>query len=148
MEAADVGTIIINLQHWPLKINCIYRYLYTQMTIGCITVSMFKRTNSKIWISLDFGLNLQLSYSYWLIPIVYTYCFFFVWTQERNEAALRIQSLVRKFLQRRRAERQRLAAVFIQAVWRCYVARRKLRLQKEAQLRLQRLNAAVIIQVV
>ncbi|KAK7878782.1 hypothetical protein WMY93_030892 [Mugilogobius chulae] len=51
--------------------------------------------------------------------------------QERNAAALKIQSLVRKFLQRRRAVRQRQAAVVIQTVWRGFMARRELRPKNE-----------------
>ncbi|XP_029988612.1 abnormal spindle-like microcephaly-associated protein [Sphaeramia orbicularis] len=66
--------------------------------------------------------------------------------QERNAAAVKIQFLVRSFLQRRREKRQSRAAVVIQAFWRGYVARRKLRLQREAQLQLLRNKAATTIQ--
>ncbi|XP_055077433.1 abnormal spindle-like microcephaly-associated protein [Periophthalmus magnuspinnatus] len=66
--------------------------------------------------------------------------------QERNTAALKIQSLVRKFLQRRRAVRQSHAATVIQSVWRGYVARQELRRQKRAQLWLLQTRAATVIQ--
>ncbi|KAJ0065354.1 hypothetical protein NL108_007574 [Boleophthalmus pectinirostris] len=66
--------------------------------------------------------------------------------QERNAAALKIQCLVRKFLQRRRAVRQSHAAAVLQAAWRGYVARRELRRLKQAQLRLLQTRAATVIQ--
>lgn len=71
----------------------------------------------------------------------------FVWTQERNVAAVKIQLLVRSFLQERRAKRQNQAAVIIQSVWRGYAARNRLRLKKEAQLRARQHEAATVIQV-
>lgn len=67
--------------------------------------------------------------------------------QERNMAAVKIQLLVRSFLQRRRAKRQNQAAVIIQSVWRRYAARNRLRLKKEAQLRALQHEAAAVIQV-
>uniref|UniRef100_UPI0037E7984D abnormal spindle-like microcephaly-associated protein n=1 Tax=Semicossyphus pulcher TaxID=241346 RepID=UPI0037E7984D len=66
--------------------------------------------------------------------------------KERNMAAVKIQLLVRSFLQRRRAKRQNEAAVIIQSVWRGYAARNRLRLEKEAQLRALRHGAATVIQ--
>lgn len=67
--------------------------------------------------------------------------------QERNKAAVKIQAVVRRFLQKRRAERQNRAAVIIQSVWRGYAARHWLRLKKEAQLRAEQHKAATVIQV-
>ncbi|XP_039984244.1 abnormal spindle-like microcephaly-associated protein isoform X2 [Xiphias gladius] len=66
--------------------------------------------------------------------------------KERNTAALKIQLVVRSFLQKRRAKRQSRAAVVIQSVWRGYVARNRLRLKKEAQLRALQHQAATVIQ--
>ncbi|XP_059197817.1 abnormal spindle-like microcephaly-associated protein [Centropristis striata] len=66
--------------------------------------------------------------------------------KERNMAALKIQSLVRTFLQKRRARRQNHAAAVIQSVWRGYIARNRLRLQKQAQLRALQHEAATLIQ--
>ncbi|XP_023284662.1 abnormal spindle-like microcephaly-associated protein isoform X2 [Seriola lalandi dorsalis] len=66
--------------------------------------------------------------------------------KERNVAAVKIQLVVRSFLQKRRAKRQNQAAVIIQSVWRGYVARNRLRLKKEAQLRALQHKAATIIQ--
>lgn len=71
----------------------------------------------------------------------------FVWTQERNAAAVKIQLVVRSFLQKRRAKRQSEAAVIIQSAWRGYAARNRLRLQKAAQLRALQHEAATVIQV-
>lgn len=62
-------------------------------------------------------------------------------------AAVKIQLVVRSFLQRRRAKRWNQAAVTIQTVWRGYAARNRLRLKKEAQLRAQQHEAATVIQV-
>ncbi|XP_073332117.1 abnormal spindle-like microcephaly-associated protein [Pagrus major] len=66
--------------------------------------------------------------------------------KERNMAAAKIQSLVRSFLQKRRAKRQNHAAVIIQSVWRGYAARNRLRLKKAAQLRALQHEAATLIQ--
>ncbi|XP_059924107.1 abnormal spindle-like microcephaly-associated protein isoform X2 [Gadus macrocephalus] len=66
--------------------------------------------------------------------------------QQRNVAAAKIQVLVKSFLQRRRAERERSAAILIQARWRGYAARNALRLKREAQLWALQHNAATIIQ--
>ncbi|XP_063357213.1 abnormal spindle-like microcephaly-associated protein [Pelmatolapia mariae] len=63
--------------------------------------------------------------------------------KERNMAAMKIQGVVRNFLQRRRAKRQNQAAVVIQTSWRGYAARKKLR---QAQLRAMQHEAATIIQ--
>lgn len=62
-------------------------------------------------------------------------------------AAVKIQSAVRSFLQKRRAKRQNRAAVVIQSIWRGYLARNRLRLKKEAELRALQHQAATIIQV-
>lgn len=62
-------------------------------------------------------------------------------------AALKIQTVVRNFLQKKRAKRQNQAAVTIQKVWRGYAARNRLRLKKKAQLRAQQHEAATVIQV-
>lgn len=51
------------------------------------------------------------------------------------------------YLQKRRAKRQNQAAFVIQSVWRGYVARNQRRLEKEAQLRARRREAATVIQV-
>uniref|UniRef100_A0A671VR07 Assembly factor for spindle microtubules n=1 Tax=Sparus aurata TaxID=8175 RepID=A0A671VR07_SPAAU len=67
--------------------------------------------------------------------------------KERNMAAVKIQLVVRSFLQRRRAKRQNQAAVIIQSIWRRYAARNRLRLKKEAQLRALQHEAAAVIQV-
>ncbi|XP_017294913.1 abnormal spindle-like microcephaly-associated protein [Kryptolebias marmoratus] len=66
--------------------------------------------------------------------------------QERNKAAVKIQAAVRRFLQKRGAERQNRAAVMVQSVWRGYAARRWLRRKKEAQLRAVQHKAATVIQ--
>ncbi|XP_049443547.1 abnormal spindle-like microcephaly-associated protein isoform X2 [Epinephelus fuscoguttatus] len=66
--------------------------------------------------------------------------------KERNMAAMKIQLVVRSFLQRRRAKRQNQAAVVIQSVWRGYAARNRLRLKKQAQLRALQHEAATVIQ--
>ncbi|XP_069376833.1 abnormal spindle-like microcephaly-associated protein [Paralichthys olivaceus] len=66
--------------------------------------------------------------------------------KERNMAAVKIQSLVRTFLQKRRAARQNRAAVVIQSVWRGYAARNRMRLRREAQLRALQREAATVIQ--
>ncbi|XP_029284980.1 abnormal spindle-like microcephaly-associated protein isoform X2 [Cottoperca gobio] len=66
--------------------------------------------------------------------------------KERNMAAVKIQLVVRSFLQKRRAKRQNQAAVVIQSVWRGYVACNRLRLKKRAQLRALQHEAATVIQ--
>lgn len=62
-------------------------------------------------------------------------------------AAAKIQSVVRSFLQRRRAKRQSRAAVVIQSMWRGFLARNRLRLEKAAELRALQNKAATVIQV-
>lgn len=62
-------------------------------------------------------------------------------------AAAKIQVLVKSFLQRRRTEREKSAAILIQARWRGYAARNALRLKRATQLCALRHNAATIIQV-
>lgn len=62
-------------------------------------------------------------------------------------AAVKIQVVVRSFLQKRRAKKQIQSAVIIQSVWRGYVARNRLRLKKQAQLRALQHEAATVIQV-
>ncbi|XP_042272123.1 abnormal spindle-like microcephaly-associated protein [Thunnus maccoyii] len=66
--------------------------------------------------------------------------------KERNAAALKIQLVVRSFLQRRRAKKQNRAAVIIQSLWRGHAARKRLRLVKEAQIRALQDEAAAVIQ--
>ncbi|KAG7220014.1 hypothetical protein INR49_000662 [Caranx melampygus] len=66
--------------------------------------------------------------------------------KERNVAAVKIQSAVRSFLQKRKAKRQNQAATVIQSIWRGYLARNRLRLKKEAELRALQHKAATIIQ--
>lgn len=68
-------------------------------------------------------------------------------TQERNMAAAKIQVAVQSFLRRRRAKRQNHGSIIIQSVWRGFVARKRLRLEKEARLRVLQHGAATIIQV-
>ncbi|KAI3368492.1 hypothetical protein L3Q82_025502, partial [Scortum barcoo] len=65
---------------------------------------------------------------------------------ERNAAAVKIQLVVRSFLQKRRTKRQNRAAIIIQSVWRRYIVRNRLRLKKEAQLRALQHKAATVIQ--
>lgn len=60
---------------------------------------------------------------------------------------MKIQVVVRSFLQNRRTKRQNHAAVIIQSVWRGYAARNRLRLEKEAQLLALQHKAATVIQV-
>ncbi|XP_041862907.1 abnormal spindle-like microcephaly-associated protein isoform X2 [Melanotaenia boesemani] len=66
--------------------------------------------------------------------------------EERNKAAVKIQVVVRSFLQKRRVKRQNRAAVLIQSVWRGYVARNRLRLKKQAELWAMQHRAATLIQ--
>ena len=67
--------------------------------------------------------------------------------QERSAAAAKIQVLVRSFLQKRRVERRRSAAINIQAAWRGFRARKALALMKEAKLLALKNTAATTIQV-
>ncbi|XP_051231670.1 abnormal spindle-like microcephaly-associated protein isoform X2 [Dicentrarchus labrax] len=66
--------------------------------------------------------------------------------KERNVAAMKIQLVVRRFLEKCRVKRQNQAAGIIQSVWRGYVARNRLRLKKQAQLRALQNKAATVIQ--
>ncbi|XP_051803239.1 abnormal spindle-like microcephaly-associated protein [Acanthochromis polyacanthus] len=66
--------------------------------------------------------------------------------KERNMAAVKIQVVARRFLQKCRAKRQSQAAVIIQSFWRGHVTRKRLRLKKEAQLRTVQHEAATVIQ--
>ncbi|XP_035509967.1 abnormal spindle-like microcephaly-associated protein [Morone saxatilis] len=66
--------------------------------------------------------------------------------KERNMAALKIQLLVRRFLEKCRVKRQNQAAGIIQSVWRGYVARNRLKLKKQAELRALQNEAATVIQ--
>lgn len=70
-----------------------------------------------------------------------------IWVQERNVAAVKIQRVVRKFLQKRRAEQQSLAATTIQAAWRGHAVRNRLRREREAQFQALLHKAATVIQV-
>uniref|UniRef100_A0A6Q2ZL10 Calponin-homology (CH) domain-containing protein n=1 Tax=Esox lucius TaxID=8010 RepID=A0A6Q2ZL10_ESOLU len=67
--------------------------------------------------------------------------------RERTVAAAKIQLLVRQFLRRRRAVRQKAAAIVIQAAWRGYSARNALNLRKEVQFWALKDAAATTIQV-
>uniref|UniRef100_A0A8C9YHZ5 Assembly factor for spindle microtubules n=1 Tax=Sander lucioperca TaxID=283035 RepID=A0A8C9YHZ5_SANLU len=60
--------------------------------------------------------------------------------EERNMAAVKLQLVVRSFLQKRRAKRQSGAAVVIQSVWRGYVARNRLRLKNRLNFGLCSMN--------
>uniref|UniRef100_A0AAQ5YI81 Calponin-homology (CH) domain-containing protein n=1 Tax=Amphiprion ocellaris TaxID=80972 RepID=A0AAQ5YI81_AMPOC len=66
--------------------------------------------------------------------------------KKRNMAAVKIQVVARRFLQKCRAKRQSQAAVIIQSFWRGYVTRKRLRLKKEAQLRTVQHEAATVVQ--
>ncbi|KAM8874665.1 abnormal spindle-like microcephaly-associated protein isoform 2-T2 [Spinachia spinachia] len=66
--------------------------------------------------------------------------------KERNTAAVKIQLVVRSFLQKRRVQRQKRAATMIQAVWRGFLARNRLRLRKRARLGALQHEAATLIQ--
>ncbi|XP_047665505.1 abnormal spindle-like microcephaly-associated protein isoform X2 [Tachysurus fulvidraco] len=66
--------------------------------------------------------------------------------QLRNQAAKKIQNVVRCFIKKKRLNRQNEAASVIQAVWRGHVAREELRRIKEAKLFAMRETAAVLIQ--
>nr|XP_020442858.1 abnormal spindle-like microcephaly-associated protein [Monopterus albus] len=66
--------------------------------------------------------------------------------EERNTAALKIQLVVRNFLQKCRAKRRNQAAVLIQSAWRGYFTRNRLRLRKEAQFQTLQHEAAAVIQ--
>lgn len=74
-------------------------------------------------------------------------CLDILWMQERNAAAVKIQLLVRNFLQKRRDKKQNRAAVVIQSTWRSYAARNRLRLKREAEVRARQHRAAIVIQV-
>ncbi|KAM9385755.1 abnormal spindle-like microcephaly-associated protein [Pholidichthys leucotaenia] len=66
--------------------------------------------------------------------------------KERNGAAVKIQVVVRCFLQKQRSRRQNLAVIIIQSFWRGYVVRKRLRMEKEAQLLAMQHEAATVIQ--
>nr|XP_057929820.1 abnormal spindle-like microcephaly-associated protein [Doryrhamphus excisus] len=66
--------------------------------------------------------------------------------KERNAAALKIQVVVRHFLQQRRAKRRCAASIIIQSVWRGYATRKTLRTKKETELRIIQHQAATVIQ--
>lgn len=67
--------------------------------------------------------------------------------QLRNQAARKIQVLVRCFIQKKRMNRQNMAATIIQAIWRGHSAREELRRLREAKYFAMRETAAVLIQV-
>ncbi|XP_026773111.3 abnormal spindle-like microcephaly-associated protein isoform X1 [Pangasianodon hypophthalmus] len=64
----------------------------------------------------------------------------------RNQAAKKIQALVRCFIQKKRLNRQNMAATVIQAIWRGHLAREELRRIKEAKRFAMQERAAVLIQ--
>ncbi|XP_060733700.1 abnormal spindle-like microcephaly-associated protein isoform X2 [Tachysurus vachellii] len=66
--------------------------------------------------------------------------------QLRNQAAKKIQTVVRCFLKKKRLNRQNVAASIIQAVWRGHVAREELRRIKEAKRFAMQETAAILIQ--
>ncbi|MBN3324494.1 ASPM protein, partial [Atractosteus spatula] len=66
--------------------------------------------------------------------------------EAKNKAALKIQSAVLRFLQRRRNERKNMAALLIQTSWRGYIARQKVREMKREQLHILQNSAAATLQ--
>ncbi|KAM9460689.1 abnormal spindle-like microcephaly-associated protein [Clarias gariepinus] len=66
--------------------------------------------------------------------------------QLRNQAAIKIQALVRCFILKKRLNRQNMAATLIQAAWRGHLAREELRRIREAKLFAMQELAAVVIQ--
>ncbi|XP_053490536.1 abnormal spindle-like microcephaly-associated protein isoform X2 [Ictalurus furcatus] len=66
--------------------------------------------------------------------------------QLRNQAATKIQALVRCFIQNKRLNRRNTAATVIQAIWRGHLAREELRRIREAKCFAMRETAAVLIQ--
>ncbi|KAK3561777.1 hypothetical protein QTP86_014201, partial [Hemibagrus guttatus] len=66
--------------------------------------------------------------------------------QLRNQAAKKIQTLLRCFMQRKRLNRQNLAAIVIQAMWRGHLVREELRRIREAKRFAMQEAAAVLIQ--
>uniref|UniRef100_A0A8C5DUW6 Calponin-homology (CH) domain-containing protein n=1 Tax=Gouania willdenowi TaxID=441366 RepID=A0A8C5DUW6_GOUWI len=67
--------------------------------------------------------------------------------RERNAAAVKIQVVVRSFLQKRRTLRENRAASIIQLSWRCHTVRQRLKLMKRAELQRKQHQAATLIQV-
>lgn len=70
-----------------------------------------------------------------------------VCVQERSMAAVKIQKVVRNFLQKQRAKKQNEAAVVIQAIWRGHAVRNWVRCETEARLQASQHKAAAVIQV-
>ncbi|XP_028299451.1 abnormal spindle-like microcephaly-associated protein isoform X2 [Gouania willdenowi] len=66
--------------------------------------------------------------------------------RERNAAAVKIQVVVRSFLQKRRTLRENRAASIIQLSWRCHTVRQRLKLMKRAELQRKQHQAATLIQ--
>ncbi|KAM8883350.1 abnormal spindle-like microcephaly-associated protein isoform 2-T2 [Synchiropus picturatus] len=66
--------------------------------------------------------------------------------KKRSTAAVKIQTLVRNFLQRRRDQNRARAALVIQTMWRGFEVRRRLRREQEAALQLKQDIAATLIQ--
>ncbi|XP_061680252.1 abnormal spindle-like microcephaly-associated protein isoform X2 [Syngnathoides biaculeatus] len=66
--------------------------------------------------------------------------------KERNRAAVKIQMVVKRFLQRCRGKKQNAASIVIQSAWRGFVTRKKLQMKKEAELHIIQNRAATIIQ--
>ncbi|XP_053718819.1 abnormal spindle-like microcephaly-associated protein isoform X2 [Synchiropus splendidus] len=66
--------------------------------------------------------------------------------KRRSTAAVKIQTLVRNFLRRRRDQNRARAALVIQTMWRGFEVRRRLRREQEAALQLKQDIAATLIQ--
>lgn len=62
-------------------------------------------------------------------------------------AAVKIQKVVRNFLQKCRDKKQNQAAMVIQAVWRGHAVRNGLRREKRARLQASQHQAATLLQV-
>lgn len=71
----------------------------------------------------------------------------FLYEQLRNQAARKIQTLVRSFLEEKRLNRRNMAALVIQAAWRGRSAREELKRVREAKRSAMRETAAILIQV-
>lgn len=74
-------------------------------------------------------------------------CYYIFFKQLRSQAACKIQALVRKFLHKKKLNRQKIAATIIQTYWKGHSARLELRRIKEAKLLDIQNAAAIKIQV-